>query len=295
MEYMRKQHMEITKNLIDKLEKEQTLNKDEYLYLIQNRENCKDYLFERASQTRDKIYGKEIYIRGLIEFSNICKNDCLYCGIRKSNSNCDRYRLSKEEILECSDYGYNLGFRTFVLQGGEDSFYTDELLCDIVRSIKEKYPDCAITLSLGERSYESYKLLKEAGSDRYLLRHETANKEHYQKLHPKEMSFDNRIQCLKNLKELGYQIGAGFMVGSPFQTEENLAEELVFLKNLDPQMVGIGPFISHKDTPFKDKESGSVEITLFLLGLIRLTLPKVLLPATTALGTLDPLRKRKRS
>lgn len=295
MEYMRKQHMEITKNLIDKLEKEQTLNKEEYLYLIQNRENCKDYLFERASQTRDKIYGKEIYIRGLIEFSNICKNDCLYCGIRKSNFNCDRYRLSKEEILECSDYGYNLGFRTFVLQGGEDSFYTDELLCDIVRSIKEKYPDCAITLSLGERSYESYKLLKEAGSDRYLLRHETANKEHYQKLHPKEMSFDNRIQCLKNLKELGYQIGAGFMVGSPFQTEENLAEELVFLKNLDPQMVGIGPFISHKDTPFKDKESGSVEITLFLLGLIRLTLPKVLLPATTALGTLDPLRKRKRN
>lgn len=295
MEYMQKQHMETCKRLIEKLEKEQILSKEEYLYLIQNRENCKEYLFERANFTRDKVYGKEVYIRGLIEFSNICKNDCLYCGIRKSNSNIERYRLSKEDFLACSEYGYNLGFRTFVLQGGEDGFYTDELLCDIVRSTKERFPDCAITLSLGERNYESYKALKEAGADRYLLRHETANKEHYQKLHPKEMSFDNRIQCLKNLKELGYQIGAGFMVGSPYQTDENLAEELLFLKELNPHMVGIGPFISHKDTPFKDEKSGSVDVTLLMLGLIRLTLPNVLLPATTALGTLDPLRKRKRN
>lgn len=293
MEYMQKQHTEITKELIDKLEKEQILSKDEYLYLIKNREECKDYLFERASDIRDKVYGKEIYIRGLIEFSNICKNDCLYCGIRKSNSNIERYRLSKEDFLNCAEYGYNLGFRTFVLQGGEDGYYTDEMFCDIIRSIKEKYPDSAITLSLGERSYESFKALKEAGADRYLLRHETANELHYQKLHPKEMSYQNRIKCLKNLKELGYQVGCGFMVGSPYQTEEDLAEELIFLKELNPHMVGIGPFISHKDTPFRNKKSGSVDVTLFMLGLIRLTLPKVLLPATTALGTLDPLRKRK--
>lgn len=291
---MQKQPMVMCKELIEKLYNEQSLEQDEYLYLIQNRECCKDFLFEKASQIRNKVYGKEIYIRGLIEFTNYCKNNCLYCGIRRGNQNIERYRLSKEEILECTDYGYELGFRTFVMQGGEDSYYTDEMLCDIVRRMKEKYPDCAITLSLGERSYESYKKLKEAGADRYLLRHETANEEHYKKLHPKEMSFTNRVQCLRTLKKLGYQIGAGFMVGTPYQTENNLAEELIFLKELDPHMVGIGPFISHKDTPLKDEKSGSVEITLFMLGLIRLTLPNALLPATTALGTLDPLRKRKR-
>ena len=279
--------------LIDNLRKNEILSYDEYLFLIQNRLICSEYLYKNATEIREKYYGKDIYIRGLIEFTNYCKNDCLYCGIRRSNKNAERYRLDKNEILDCVDLGYKLGFRTFVLQGGEDSYFTDKIMCDIVRSIKSKYSDCAITLSLGERSFESYRLLKESGADRYLLRHETAIKAHYEKLHPEEMSFENRINCLKNLKELGFQIGAGFMVGSPYQTEENLVNELLFLKELRPHMVGIGPFISHKDTPFKDKPSGTVDLTLFMLGLIRLTLPKVLLPATTALGTIDPLGREK--
>ncbi len=278
------------KYLIDKLRKTQNLLRDEYLFLIENREKCSDYLFKNAREVCDEIYGKKVYIRGLIEFTNFCKNNCIYCGIRRDNKNVDRYRLSKEDILNCAEQGYNLGFRTFVLQGGEDNYYTDEILCDIVKSIKDKYSDCRVTLSIGERSFESYKKLKLAGADRYLLRHETATKSHYEKLHHKEMSFENRINCLENLKKLGYQVGAGFMVGSPYQTMENLADEFIFLKELNPQMVGIGPFISHKDTPFKNEKSGDVDLTLFLLGLIRLTLPNVLLPATTALGTLDENR-----
>lgn len=290
---MQKQHTAISSNLIDKLAKEHSLKADEYLYLIKNRAECSEYLFKKAVDLRKKIYGKDVYIRGLIEFTNYCKNDCLYCGIRRSNKCAQRYRLNKEDILSCCKQGYELGFRTFVMQGGEDMFFTDEILVDIVKNIKQKYPDCAITLSLGERSYESYKALKEAGADRYLLRHETASKSHYEKLHPKEMSFENRINCLENLKKLGYQVGAGFMVGSPFQTEEDLANELIFLKELNPQMVGIGPFVPHKDTPFKEKSQGTVDLTLFMLGLIRLTLPNVLLPATTALGTIDPLGREK--
>jgi len=293
MVYMQKQLIAMCEEFITKLEKQNTLSKEEYLYLIQNRESCKALLYEKARKICNKIYGNKIYIRGLIEFTNICKNNCYYCGIRRGNSNCQRYRLTKEQIIECADEGYHLGFRTFVLQGGEDSFFTDEILCDIVQSLKENYSDCAITLSVGERSFESYQKLKEAGADRYLLRHETANPEHYKKLHPAEMNFNNRIQCLYHLKKLGYQIGAGFMVGSPYQTEEDLANEMLFLKNLNPQMVGIGPFICHKDTPFLKEPSGSVELTLFMLGLIRLTLPKVLLPATTALGTLDELGREK--
>ena len=279
--------------LIDNLRKNEILSYDEYLFLIQNRLICSEYLYKNATEVREKYYGKDIYIRGLIEFTNYCKNDCLYCGIRRSNKNAERYRLDKNEILDCVDLGYKLGFRTFVLQGGEDGYFTDKIMCDIVRSIKSKYLDCAITLSIGERNFESYRLLKESGADRYLLRHETAIKAHYEKLHPEEMSFENRLDCLKNLKSLGYQIGAGFMVGSPYQTEEYLVNELLFLKELRPHMVGIGPFISHKDTPFKDKPSGTVDLTLFMLGLIRLTLPKVLLPATTALGTIDPLGREK--
>ena len=290
---MQKQLILKCNELIEKLCENENLSYDEYLFLIQNRLICSEYLFKNATEVREKNYGKDIYIRGLIEFTNYCKNDCFYCGIRRSNKNAERYRLDKNEILDCADLGYKLGFRTFVLQGGEDNYFTDEIMCDIVRSIKSKYSDCAITLSLGERSFESYRLLKEAGADRYLLRHETATKAHYEKLHPKEMSFENRLDCLKNLKSLGYQIGAGFMVGSPYQTEENLVNELLFLKELRPHMVGIGPFISHKDTPFKDKPSGTVNLTLFMLGLIRLTLPKVLLPATTALGTIDPLGREK--
>ena len=290
---MQKQHIVMCNELIDKLRIEKKLSKKEYLFLIKNREECKEYLFKNSSEVRKEVYGNDIYIRGLIEFTNYCKNDCLYCGIRRSNKNAQRYRLTKEDILLCAKQGYKLGFRTFVLQGGEDPFYSDEILINIIKEIKLNYPDCAITLSIGERSFDSYKRFKKAGADRYLLRHETADKYHYQKLHPKEMSYENRIKCLENLKKLGYQVGAGFMVGSPYQTEENLVKELVFLENLKPHMVGIGPFIPHKDTPFKDEKTGTVEITLFMLGLIRLILPNVLLPATTALGTIDPLGREK--
>ncbi len=290
---MEKQDTLIYKKLIDKLCANNYLLRDEYLFLIKNRDNCSNYLFKNASKVREKIYGKEIYIRGLIEFTNYCKNDCFYCGIRRSNKKIERYRLSKEEILKCAHEGYLLGFRTFVLQGGEDIYYTDEVLIDIISTIKSKYPDCAITISLGERSFDSYKNLREAGADRYLLRHETSNKLHYQKLHPREMSFENRIACLQNLKQLGYQVGCGFMVGSPFQIDEMLADELIFLKKVKPHMVGIGPFISHKDTPFCNKTSGTTELTLFMLGLIRLTLPNVLLPATTALATIDSNGREK--
>ncbi|MCH5321452.1 MAG: [FeFe] hydrogenase H-cluster radical SAM maturase HydE [Eubacterium sp.] len=280
-------------SLIDKLRKNQILSYDEYLLLIKNRDKCADYLFKNASEVRESIYGNKIYIRGLIEFTNYCKNNCYYCGIRRDNKCTDRYRLSPDEIIGCADYGYELGFRTFVLQGGEDPYYTDDILCDIVRKLKENHPDCAVTLSLGERSFDSYKALKDAGADRYLLRHETSDSGHYGKLHPDDMSFQNRLDCLENLKKLGYHVGAGFMVGSPFQTEENLANELLFLKKLNPHMVGIGPFIAHKDTPFFDQPSGTAELTLFMLGLIRLTLPNILLPATTALGTIDPLGREK--
>ena len=279
--------------IIDKLEKEGVLSFDEYLLLIKNRNKCSDYLKSRAFEVRKKHYSNKVYIRGLIEFSNYCKNNCYYCGIRRDNKCASRYRLSPDEIISCADSGYDLGFRTFVLQSGEDPYFTDEILCKCIKEIKSRHPDCAITLSLGERSFESYKLLKEAGADRYLLRHETANKAHYEQLHPSSMSFDNRIRCINDLKSLGYQVGVGFMVGSPFQTDEDLANEMLFLKEVNPQMVGIGPFIPHKDTPFKDYPSGSAELTTFLLSLIRLTLPKVLLPATTALGTIDPLGREK--
>ena len=232
-------------------------------------------------------------MRGLIEFTNYCKNDCLYCGIRRSNREAQRYRLSEEEILSCCGEGWRLGFRTFVLQGGEDPWYTDERLERIIRSIKECCPGCAVTLSVGERSYESYQRLREAGADRYLLRHETASDAHYRRLHPAEMSLAHRKQCLYQLKALGYQAGAGFMVGSPGQTYAELAEDLVFLGELKPQMAGIGPFVPHHNTPFRNEPAGSVELTLRLLSMVRILLPRVLLPATTALGTTDPLGREK--
>lgn len=234
-----------------------------------------------------------MYIRGLIEFTNYCKNDCLYCGIRKSNANAQRYRLEKSEIMDCCKEGWDLGFRTFVLQGGEDGYYSDEKICDIVSSVKAEYPECAVTLSIGEKSFESYKAYFDAGADRYLLRHETADPVHYSRLHPAELSLENRKRCLFDLKEIGYQVGTGFMVGSPYQTAENLAEDMMFIKKLSPHMVGIGPFISHRDTPFRNEKSGTLELTLFMLGLIRLTLPSVLLPSTTALGTIHPQGREK--
>lgn len=250
-------------------------------------------LAEEAVRIRKQYYGDKVYTRGLIEFTNYCKNNCYYCGIRRGNQNASRYRLTKEEIMDCCENGYELGFRTFVLQGGEDAWFTDERMEDIIRTIRENYPDCAITLSIGEKSFDSYRRFREAGADRYLLRHETADEEHYEKLHPADMSLKERKQCLHDLKALGYQVGAGFMVGSPGQKTECLAEDLVFLKELQPQMVGIGPFIPHHDTAFAGEKAGSVELTLFLLSVIRILLPKVLLPATTALGTMDPRGREK--
>lgn len=280
--------------LIDKLEVTETLHKDELLFLLTYiTPETSAYLFEKAVAIRRKYYGNKVYVRGLIEFTNICKNDCYYCGIRKSNTNADRYRLSKEDILSCCENGYSLGFRTFVLQGGEDGFYTDEILCDIVSVIRKKYPDCAITLSVGERSYESYQKLYVAGANRYLLRHETASPEHYRKLHPSSLSPENRKQCLYWLKEIGYQVGTGFMVGSPYQTKENLVEDLLFIKEFKPDMIGIGPFVPHEDTIFKDEPQGDLDLTLFLLGLLRLMNPSALIPATTALGTIHPMGREK--
>lgn len=282
------------RELIEKLEETHELSAEEYTALIRGFDDeLSSFLFEKARRIRHEVYDHDVYIRGLVEFTNYCKNDCLYCGIRHSNKNAQRYRLSKEDILECCDEGYPLGFRTFVLQGGEDPYYNDERMADIVSAIKEKYPDCAVTLSIGERSHESYKMLFDAGADRYLLRHETANPLHYSRLHPQEMSWQNRINCLYDLKEMGYQVGCGFMVGSPYQTAEDLAADMLFIKQLRPHMVGIGPFIPQHDTPFRDKAAGTVRLTLFMLGLIRLTLPNVLLPATTALGTIDPMGREK--
>ncbi len=252
-----------------------------------------DMLKAEAVRIQKKYFGNKIYTRGLIEFTNYCRNDCYYCGIRRSNANTVRYRLGKEEILQCCENGHELGFRTFVLQGGEDPWFNDERMVDMIQTIKKNYPDCAITLSVGEKPKESYRKFREAGADRYLLRHETADEEHYRYLHPENLSLSNRKQCLYDLKELGYQIGAGFMVGAPGQTMENLAEDLVFLKKLNPHMAGIGPFIPHHDTKFAKEKAGSVELTLFLLSVLRIMLPKVLLPATTALGTLDPRGREK--
>lgn len=279
--------MQMCKELIDRLRKESLLKKEEYAFLIENREQCRDYLFENSSAVAKSIYSNKVYIRGLIEFTNYCKNNCYYCGIRRENMKVSRYRLTQDEILQCAEEGYKLGFRTFVLQGGEDVYFKDEKICSVVKALKTSFPDCAVTLSIGEKSRKSYEAFKNAGADRYLLRHETADSVHYSKLHPAEMSFENRMRCLEDLKMLGFQTGAGFMVGSPYQTVENLAEELIFLKRLNPEMVGIGPFISHKDTPFCNMQSSSAELTVFMLGLIRLTLPHALIPATTALATVD--------
>lgn len=249
-------------------------------------------LYAKACHVRDEVYGRKVFMRGLIEISNHCKNNCLYCGIRREAS-VQRYRLTKEDILACCQEGHRLGFRTFVLQGGEDGWYTDELMCDIVSSIRSAYPDCAITLSLGERGRESFRRLREAGADRYLLRHETADCDHYAKLHPAEMSFDYRMQCLHDLRDLGFQVGAGFMVGSPHQTLETIKKDLKFIEEFRPEMVGIGPFIPAAGTPFEKEPAGSVELTIRLLAIIRILHPHVLLPATSALGTMHPTGRER--
>ncbi len=281
--------MDDIRRLITRLEEQRILSKEEFTALLSNI-NKEDmaYLRERARAVAKNSFQNKIYTRGLIEFTNYCRNDCFYCGIRRSNRAVKRYRLTKEEILDCCREGYELGFRTFVLQGGEDGSYTDDVLIDVVASIKKAYPDCALTLSIGERSYESYQKLYRAGADRYLLRHETANEEHYTRLHPDNLSLRNRKDCLINLKKIGFQVGAGFMVGSPYQTLENIAEDLIFIKELSPEMVGIGPFLPHHETPFADEPKGSLELTLILISMIRLMLPDALIPATTALGTIHP-------
>lgn len=287
----------MAQELLNRLAQGELLEKEELVSLLDaldedNSESLRDDLFTKARALKEKYYAEDVYMRGLIEFTNHCKQSCAYCGIRSGNKNVDRYRLSDDQILDCCKEGYRLGYRTFVLQGGEDAYYTDEKVIALIKRIKEEYPDAAITLSLGERSKESYKALKEAGVDRYLLRHETANKEIYENIHP-NMSYDNRRKCLNDLKELGFQVGAGFMVGLPGQKNKHLAEDLLFLRALNPHMIGIGPFIPHEDTPLGDNKGGTVEKTLIMVALTRLIVPHTLLPSTTALGTLDPLGREK--
>lgn len=274
--------------LIDLLNREHKLEKAQWSALFSTY-TPDDAAYAQALSREIAIshFGKKIYFRGIVEFSNICKNDCYYCGIRRSNHCVSRYRLTPEDILACCQEGYEAGFRTFVLQGGEDGWFNDARMVQIVRSIKEAYPDCAVTLSLGERSRASYQMLFYAGADRYLLRHETADSLHYAHLHPPYQILESRMRCLKDLKEIGYQTGCGIMVGSPGQTPQTLAEDMVFMQQFQPQMVGIGPFLPHKDTPFREEAAGSVELTLFILALCRIMLPRVFMPATTALGTAE--------
>ncbi|MCD7948148.1 MAG: [FeFe] hydrogenase H-cluster radical SAM maturase HydE [Oscillospiraceae bacterium] len=271
------------------------ISTDEQLlhYIVSEDPAEMEALFQAARETRARQFGRKVYFRGLIEFTNYCKNNCYYCGIRRGNQNVARYRLTPEEILDCCHRGDTLGYKTFVLQGGEDPWFTDARMVEIISAIRQEFPDHAITLSMGERSRESYQALYDAGANRYLLRHETADAVHYSHLHPQEMSLSARMQCLYALKEIGYQVGAGFMVGSPFQTPETLLEDLRFLRRLRPQMVGIGPFLPQGDTPFGQEPAGSLELTLRMVALCRLLLPKALLPATTALGTLSPLGRER--
>ena len=278
--------------IIKKLCRERDLPDEELKLLIRTNEYDEE-LFRTADKIRRGHYGDAVYLRGLIEFTNYCKNNCLYCGLRAENRNVSRYRLTKEEILSCCEEGYGLGYRTFVLQGGEDPYYTDGRMTDIISSIRGRFPDCAITLSLGERSRESYLRFYQAGANRYLLRHETADEEHYRRLHPDNMLLQNRKRCLFDLKAIGYQVGSGFMVGSPYQTADSLIADLRFLQELLPDMIGIGPFIPHHDTPLKDFSGGTAEFTLRMIAILRLLFPYALIPSTTALGTIDPQGREK--
>ena len=293
------------KEIIKKIEIEEKISKEDAFTLLSsfeydnniniknlndeeenNIKDLKEYLRLRAREKADKVFGKYVFMRGLIEFTNYCKNDCIYCGIRKSNKNAEHYRLSKEDILSCCELGYNIGFRTFVLQGGEDPYYDLETMSDIVDAIKNHFPDCALTLSIGEKKEYYYRVLKEKGADRFLLRHETADNIHYSKLHPNNMILENRKECLRTLKKLGYQTGTGIMVGSPYQTLENIADDFIFMQEINPEMIGIGPFLPHKDTPFANEKKGELELTLILISIFRLIFPLALIPATTALGTI---------
>lgn len=276
------------KDSIERLKQMRDLPDEQLLQLIDH-EGDDTALFEAADQVRREHYGTDVFLRGLIEFTNYCKNDCYYCGIRRSNRCAERYRLTPEQILSCCENGYAMGFRTFVLQGGEDPRNTDEAICSLVDQIKTRYPDCAVTLSIGEKSRSSYQAYFNAGADRYLLRHETATDAHYRRLHPAELSLENRKRCLFDLKDIGFQVGAGFMVGSPGQSTKELLADLRFLQQLQPDMIGIGPFIPHHETPFAQEKPGTLELTLRMLSILRLMFPYVLLPATTALGTISPI------
>lgn len=275
--------------IIDKLYETNNATREELEFLLENlNDDSKKYLIEKSNLTRMKVYGDKVYLRGLIEFTNYCVRNCMYCGIRASNKNAERYRLTIDEILECAELGDRLGYKTYVLQGGEDPYFTDDIMVEIISKIKKRFPKNAITISLGERSYESYEKMFKAGADRYLIRHETATKELYEKLHP-GASFENRRRCLEDLKKIGYQIGSGFMVGLPGQKVSDLVNDLLYVKELNPHMVGIGPFISHKDTPLKNEKNGTLEDTITLIAILRLLLPNDLIPATTSLGTINPL------
>lgn len=276
-----------SEEFVKKLADDKNLENEEFLYILNNNQGD-ELLLSEADRVRRENYGDSVYIRGLIEFTNYCKNNCYYCGIRRDNKNAVRYSLTGEEISECCNKGYELGFRTFVLQGGEDVRFSDKDICEIVYGIKSKFSDCAVTLSLGERRKETFKAFYDAGADRYLLRHETATEEHYRKLHPGNLSLKARKECLFNLKEIGFQVGSGFMVGSPYQTINNIIEDIRFLQELQPDMIGIGPFLTHKDTPFSVFENGSLKLTLKLISILRLTFPYALIPSTTALGTIHP-------
>jgi len=290
--------MSEVEDIIGRLTDGETLDEGEFAALVAHglepeHAESRERLRRAAVEARKSVYGNDVYVRGLVEISSYCRNNCLYCGIRAGNATADRYRLSPDQILECAEEGYSLGFRTVVLQGGEDPFFTDAVLEGVIKAIKSSHPDVAVTLSLGERGRESFARLREAGADRYLLRHETADADHYARLHPKEMSFENRMKCLADLRELGYQVGCGFMVGSPGQTSATLAKDLAFIRDFRPEMCGIGPFVPHHATPFASEPRGTVEMTCFLLSVIRLVHPRVLLPATTALGTIDPKGREK--
>ena len=276
-------------DLVTKLATEHILKEDEFKTLLLTEKVAeRNKLFSYAQQVAIFNFNKQIYIRGLIEFTNHCQKDCFYCGLRCSNKYVSRYRLTKEQILTCCKRGYNLGFRTFVLQGGEDHYFTDDVMCDIISAIKMYFPDCAITLSIGERTRRSYQRLYDAGADRYLLRHETADSLHYSRLHPPSYKLSTRLDCLRDLKEIGFQVGAGFMVGAPYKVPEYLVGDFLYLKELEPAMIGIGPFIPQQDTPFRHQEPGSLEMTLRCIAILRLMFPRALIPATTALATLHP-------
>ena len=277
------------KRLVDKLRDEHRLTPDEYRALLIMRDaQVIDYLMDQARTVSQLHFGRGIYLRGLIELSNVCRNDCLYCGIRRSNCHVERYTLSHDQVLACCEQGYKIGFRTFVLQGGEWGEERSRWIADLIGDIKKGWPDCAVTLSLGEHPRETYALWRDAGADRYLLRHETHHPRLYSLLHPQRMSLAHRLQCLDWLKELGFQVGTGIMVGAPFQTLESIIEDIEYLVDFQPQMIGLGPFIPHHDTPFRRFPAGSVEMTAKLYAILRLAMPKALIPSTTAMATLAP-------